>query len=103
MQYEATIEPISSCLRVFKRGASFGADPYEFSATVVYHQDGKVAELKGVRTGGDVSFVAMRRAICTAFYIQGVDYVFWERRSKTEKKRVFMDTRTGNLKRGFNL
>ena len=103
MQYEAIIEPISSCLRVYKKGASYYSGPYEFSATVVYHKDGTVAELKGVKTGGDTSFVGMRRAICTAFYIQGVDYIFWERRSIKGKKRVFMDTTTGNLKRGFNL
>lgn len=103
MEYIAHIEPVAACLRVFKNGKVFGEDEYEFSCTVVYHSNGKIVELKGIRSSGGIPFSAMRTAICRAFFLQGVDHLFWERRKSMGKKRIFVNTKTMKIERGIIL
>lgn len=86
-EFFADIEPLVGVLRVFHRGDKAGRDPYEFSATVVYHDDGKTVELKGVKTNDPVQFVRLRDAIFKAFWVRGVNTLIWDRRASDGQVR----------------
>lgn len=96
------IEPVSAVLRVFLPGKQPGRDPYALAGTSVYSDDGKTVELKGITSREDDStdFLAMRRQIARAFYLQGVDVLKWERRrSDGRVKVVYLDTKTARPSR----
>jgi hypothetical protein len=86
----ADIEPVAGVLRVFERGSVPGVDPYIFSATVVYHDNGKTVEFKGVTSDG-TSFVKLRHAIFKALWISGVDKVIWDRVKNGQRRRIIID------------
>ena len=88
--YVADIEPSVGILRVFKKGKVPGEDEYEFAATVVYSEDGKTVELKGV-TSRDGSFVAFRLAIFKLLQLKGVKTLIWSRRKNGKKRIVRID------------
>jgi hypothetical protein len=99
MQFHAHIEPLTAVIRIFKENSIPWQDAYEFAATVVYSNDGKTAELKGVSTGG-TSLASMRAVVGEAFWVRGVDTVKWQRRRRDGSiKRVYMDTRSLKFRR----
>lgn len=74
----ANIEPVAGVLRVFQDGMIPGVDPYEFAATVVYHDDGESIELKGI-TSKSNNFLRMREAICKVLYDNNIKKLIWDR------------------------
>lgn len=94
MSYVAHIEPLVAILRVFREGDTPGIDEYEWSATVSYSSDGKIAEIKGVTSRGGAGFSQTRKLLCKILKEQGVDILRWERRGEG-RRYVDIDTNTG--------
>ena len=88
MRYQAVIEPISACIRIFEDASVPGKDPYIWSATVVYHNDGKAVEFKGVTTNGKVPFSAMRKDVLGYLDSLGIEEIMWTRRSVSGRQRL---------------
>ncbi len=84
------IEPVSAILRVFSRGAVPGVDEYEFSCTVIYRDDGKTAELKGITSRG-LNILHYRHAVFKSLYLQGVNTVIWDRRKDDKTRKITVD------------
>ena len=89
-KYVAVIEPVIGIIRVFKHDQVAMVDPYEFSATVLYSENGEVAELAGATSKGGISFTHFREAIFKELYRLGVKHLKWNRRSKNRDKRYVM-------------
>jgi len=92
------VEPLVACLRVFKKGTIPGVDPYDLAATLVYSNDGKTVELKGVTSNGQASFQKFRLLLFQYLNDNGVKFMKWERRKNNgTKKIVIIDTKTFKL------
>ena len=92
MRFQAEVEPVAGVLRVFDRNMVPGVDPYIFSATVVYSENGKTVELKGV-TSTTVPFIRLRGIVCYAMFIRGVNTIKWTRKKDGKNHTVIMDTK----------
>jgi hypothetical protein len=88
-KYVGDIELMSGLLRVFVEGAAIGEDPYEFVCAILWH-DRTTVELKGVKPGKRLPFVAMRSAVVDRLCELGVKEVSWIRKNRGVTRQVRM-------------